>query len=199
MKALVLYNWLLRLAYFLGGLALTAICFYISVYTLRNFERGADFLLYLPWIVLIVLIVLRILTWWQIRVGFFFLGIIAFWAILCGYIFFGSDIEDYAHRKTFDAEIWKNQDNTKQDIFWPPRLCMVDNLMSSKRLDGLSRIQVIELLGPPHSKDFPGGAAQCDIHYYLGPERGFIRIDSEWLFIKFDNDEKVQRYWLYRD
>jgi outer membrane protein assembly factor BamE (lipoprotein component of BamABCDE complex) len=76
---------------------------------------------------------------------------------------------------------------------------MVDDLMSSGRLDGLSRDQVIALLGPPHLKDFPGEAWQCDIHYFLGPERGFFRIDSEWLFITFDKDEKVRRYWIYRD
>ena len=82
---------------------------------------------------------------------------------------------------------------------WPPRLCMVDDLMSSGKLDGLTSQQVVELLGPPHDKSFPFGCTQCDIHYYLGPERGFIRIDSEWLFITFGKDGKVTRYWLYRD
>ena len=82
---------------------------------------------------------------------------------------------------------------------WPPRLCMVDDLLSSGRLDGLTRKQVVDLLGPPADQNFPAGAQSCDIHYYLGPERGFIRIDSEWLFITFGDDGKVNRYWLYRD
>jgi hypothetical protein len=87
----------------------------------------------------------------------------------------------------------------KHDTMWPPRLCMVDDLMVSGRLMGMSSNQVVELLGPPHDKSFPFGAVNCDIHYYLGPERGFIRIDSEWLFLKFGPDGKVNRQWLYTD
>jgi hypothetical protein len=37
------------------------------------------------------------------------------------------------------------------------------------------------------------------MHYYLGPERGLFRIDSEWLFIDFDDQGVVERYSIYRD
>lgn len=59
--------------------------------------------------------------------------------------------------------------------------------------------QVVELLGMPVEENFPFGAEACDIPYPLGPERGVIRIDSEWLFITFGDDGTVSRYWLYRD
>ncbi len=51
----------------------------------------------------------------------------------------------------------------------------------------------------PVEENFPFGAEACDIPYPLGPERGVIRIDSEWLFITFGDDGTVSRYWLYRD
>ena len=112
---------------------------------------------------------------------------------------FGDLIADLAHRKKFDAVMWQRDDRGIQSPNWPPRLCMVDDLIRSDRLIDLTSNEVVNLLGPPHSKSFPAGAAQCDIHYYLGPERGFIRIDSEWLFLKLGPDGKVNRQWLYTD
>ncbi|MBN1788629.1 MAG: hypothetical protein JW806_09590 [Sedimentisphaerales bacterium] len=119
--------------------------------------------------------------------------------LLVGYLIFGPIVTDYYHRERFDAELWRSEEGFNYEGMWPHRLCMVDNLMSSGKLDGLTRNQVVELLGLPHSKEFPHGAVDCDIHYYLGPERGFIGIDSEWLFIKFDNNGRVVKYWIYTD
>ena len=112
---------------------------------------------------------------------------------------FGDVVSDLAHRQKFDADAWRKDDRGMQDPLWPPRLCMVDDLMHGDRLIGLASNEVVDLLGPPHPKSFPAGAAHCDIHYFLGPERGFIRIDSEWLFLKLGPDGKVDRQWLYRD
>lgn len=117
-----------------------------------------------------------------------------------GWPFYGDVVVYYWHRKDFDAELWRSQKNiSSEDTTWPPRLCMVDDLIKSGILDGLTKDRVIELLGSPLGKGFPLGARDCDIHYYLGLERGFLRIDSEWLFINFDEDDKVERYWIYRD
>jgi hypothetical protein len=115
------------------------------------------------------------------------------------WFFFGDTIDSLRHRRPFDADLWRNWEKVEHDHMWPPRLCMIDDLMSSGRLDGLTSNQVVELLGSPHSKSFPFGAVDCDIHYVLGPERGFMRIDHEWLFITFGEDGRVNRYWLYRD
>lgn len=77
---------------------------------------------------------------------------------------------------------------------------MVDDLISSKRLDGLTSNEVLSLLGPPADKGFPYGATNCHVHWKLGPCRCFImRIDSEWLFITFDQAGVVEKYWLYED
>jgi len=116
-----------------------------------------------------------------------------------GVFFFWDVIEDHCHRRDFDAQQWRAQKTIEHDTMWPPRLCMVDDLMTSGRLDGLTKDEVVAMLGPPAEKGFPGGATDCDIHYFLGPERGFFRIDSEWLFITFGEHGKVKRYWLYRD
>ncbi len=101
----------------------------------------------------------------------------------------------------FDDTLWRNEEEVVHDPEWPPRLCMVDDIISSGQLDGMTSDEVVELLGPPHDKSFPYGATACDIHYYLGPESGglFGSWDSEWLFITFGYDSKVNRYWLYRD
>lgn len=112
---------------------------------------------------------------------------------------FQGPFEEWWHRRRFDAAEWRNQGVSDHFTSWPPRLCMVDDLLASGRLLGMTEGQVVRLLGPPASKDFPFGASECDMHYYLGPERGFMRIDSEWLFIKLDSDGRVARQWLYRD
>lgn len=115
------------------------------------------------------------------------------------WLFFGDSIVNLYHSRPFDEGLWRNWEQVEQDIMWPPRLCMIDDLLSSGKLDGLASNQVVELLGPPHSTNFPFGAVDCDIHYILGPERGLIRIDHEWLFITFGEDGNINRYWLYRD
>jgi hypothetical protein len=77
---------------------------------------------------------------------------------------------------------------------------MVDDLIASGRLDGLTRAEVVALLGEPLPRgSFPAGAMYTDMHYYLGPERGLFPIDSEWLFIDLDAEGVVESYYLYRD
>lgn len=127
------------------------------------------------------------------------LGVILTGLILAfvGTFIFGPTFEDLIHRRKFDAQVWKQSSDDQSQ--WPPRLCMVNSLIRSKKLRGLTKSEVVELLGEPAGKGFPFGASSCDIHYYLGQERGFMGIDSEWLFITFGEDGKVNRYWLYTD
>lgn len=61
---------------------------------------------------------------------------------------------------------------------------MVDDLLARYELVGMTRDKVDELLGvPPETAYFTG----FDYVYWLGPERGFISIDSEWLCIDFED------------
>jgi hypothetical protein len=113
--------------------------------------------------------------------------------------------DDYTHNIPFDQNKWQSQADNN-DIFWPARLCMAGDLVDSGRLDGLSREQVSALLGAP--SDSPDGktaarldvqAGPNDICYYLGPERGYFRVDSEWLVILFDKNDKVKAYRIRTD
>lgn len=50
-----------------------------------------------------------------------------------------------------------------------------------------SRAQVLTYLGPPDRVNVTTG----EIMYYLGPEDGYISIDSKWLTIRFDERQCV--------
>ena len=123
--------------------------------------------------------------------------------------FFGGSIYNWLHQRKFDSALWKADvwdNNTKKYVYggdWPPRLRMVDGLMASGRLLGKAKSEVVDLLGPPdHKTDFIGNRQRFiegTFSYYLGPERGFIRIDSECLILEFDLDDKVSRQYIYRD
>lgn len=88
-----------------------------------------------------------------------------------------------ASRSSFDSAKWKASlvadDNT------PIRLRMVDDLTKRTKLIGMSKSEVDALLGRPPSTDY---FRAYDYVYWLGPERGFFSIDSEWLCLKFKNN-----------
>ncbi len=192
------------------GAALTIFCkFFQANWILANgfasyqaqplWFRGLWQLLgWLPWIALLLCLALRLKKGPQVRVGCFAVGVmIHLWLAGAATLFVWTS--SASHRIDFDEELWRNPSQVEHEELWPPRLCMVDDLLASEQLEQLSRTQVIELLGEPASKDFPYGAVNCDIHYWLGPNRGLIRLDSEWLFITFDEHERVDRCWLYTD
>ena len=99
----------------------------------------------------------------------------------------------YLPIRRFDAAAWRSVERS-DDV---TRLQMVDWLFWTKRLDGLTRPQVLALLGPAYGGDYfrePG-----NLVYWLGPERGIFRIDSEWLIIRFGKNGRVSAYELARD
>lgn len=195
----------------MAGAAVAFLCGYVQlrwmdIVPYGAFDHQPDWLKslkalvgWLPWVIVALVLVLRMMKGARIRAGSYLLGTLAVPVVLIGWLVFGDTVAEWMHRQSFDAAAWRNQESTEHDVMWPPRLCMVDDLMASGRLHGLTSNQVIELLGPPEPAGFPAGAAGSDIHYYLGPERGFFRIDSEWLFLKFGDDGKVSHQWLYRD
>jgi hypothetical protein len=79
-----------------------------------------------------------------------------------------------------DASAWKNSATPAS-----ARLRMADDLVNSQRLLGLTRQEVVTLLGDPPKTEY---FKEFDFVYYVGPERGFMSIDSEWLLLKFDAD-----------
>lgn len=87
--------------------------------------------------------------------------------------------------KPFSEEQWRNQPETRVE--------MIDDVIRKRLLIGKTRQQVISLLGEPI--DLGNGhfsSDKEDMIYYLGPERGLIGIDSEWLLIWLENDVVVK-------
>ncbi len=109
------------------------------------------------------------------------------------WFFFGSSIENWLHHQKFNESVWKNQRIASSDLMWPPRLCMVDDLLASGRLTGMTKNQVVELIGPAERTEI------FRLWYVLGPECGFMRIDSETLVVEFNVSEIVSRSYIYTD
>jgi len=77
------------------------------------------------------------------------------------------------------------------------RVYMVDDLLNDHELKEKTKADVIRLLGLPTETDY--FKEDHNIVYYLGNERGLISIDSEWLVINFNNQEKVTSYKILAD
>jgi len=69
------------------------------------------------------------------------------------------------------------------------RYRIADHLASSGRLIGMTQSEVIDLLGPPTDTD---KFRDHSLVYVLGPERGFVGIDYEWLLVDTGPDGRVQ-------
>ena len=98
----------------------------------------------------------------------------------------------YLPIRPFNAEMWRQPQVPGSTV----RLSMVEWLVRSGRLDGLTRPQVLALLGPPTDL---GYFQNWDLVYLLGPERGLFGIDSEWLAIRLGKDGRVAEYRIVRD
>ena len=68
------------------------------------------------------------------------------------------------------------------------RYRVADGLELTGRLKGMTRAEVVGLLGPPPPTD---KYEDHGLVYVLGPERGIISIDYEWLLVDFDSAGKV--------
>jgi len=210
MKPLIESAWKQRVVFFLVGAIFAFVCGLVQLawmdivpYTTLASQPGwlktlKEIVGWLPWLAFAAVLAWRFVKGRRVRVGFYFMGTVTPMAILITWMMLGLSVADLVHRRPFNAELWRNREDSQSDGMWPPRLCMVDHLISSGRLEGLTRSEVVELLGPPNQESYFSSVAH-DMHYHLGPERGFIRIDSEWLLIAFGENGKVSRYWLARD
>jgi hypothetical protein len=63
------------------------------------------------------------------------------------------------------------------------RYRVADGLEFTGRLMGMTRSEVLGLLGPPPPTD---KFEDHGLVYVLGPERGWISLDYEWLLVDFD-------------
>lgn len=93
------------------------------------------------------------------------------------------------NHSTFTQEKWLND--------YEQRVRIVGDLLSRYQLKKMTKSEIIQLLGEPTETEY--FAEPNNIVYYLGPERGFISIDSEWLVIWFDVQDRVTKFKILRD
>ena len=95
--------------------------------------------------------------------------------------------------RPFESAVWKAQHREFQD---KTRCDMVDSLLRDHPLVGLSKAEVIGLLG---EQDDPSYFRSWDLRYWMGQEHGWLpAIDSEWLVIRF-KDGRVSEYAIVSD
>ncbi|BCT94068.1 hypothetical protein LYSHEL_30950 [Lysobacter helvus] len=92
----------------------------------------------------------------------------------------------------FDHAAWSTGDSAGATV----RLRMADGLVASHALQGKSRSEVRAMLGPPSTGGYFRGQGDA---YWLGPERGYVSIDSEWLVVHFDANDHVDAATIRRD
>lgn len=80
------------------------------------------------------------------------------------------------YNSDFNLERWSNKAND--------RVYMIDDLLDKYEFKGMTQTKIYKLLGNPDSK------TDNTLIYFLGNERGLVRIDSEQLMIKL-NEENV--------
>jgi len=90
----------------------------------------------------------------------------------------------------FDSARWK----TPQTGY--TRVRMVSMLLLTHDLKGMTRAEVIALLGEPPPSDY---FRDWDFVYHLGHERGLFRVDSEWLVLRFGPDGRVSEFAVVSD
>lgn len=129
------------------------------------------------------------------RRAFIAVGIVTLLVLSLAYAAYVHNPEVEGYRVPFDTARWRSR-ALDQDPGWPTRLRMADDLISSRALDGLRHEDVERLLGPGDETD---KWRDWDLVYYLGPERSGMRLDAEWLVIRFDQSGRVASYRLIAD
>lgn len=106
---------------------------------------------------------------------------------------FGDVIHKRLSRQPFDPAVWKAADRNFTNTV---RIRMVDDLLRRHRFRGMTRGQIIGLIGEPDATEY---FKDWDLVYRLGPERGFIGIDSEWLVFRLDGENHVIDFKIVSD
>jgi outer membrane protein assembly factor BamE (lipoprotein component of BamABCDE complex) len=91
----------------------------------------------------------------------------------------------------FDRERW-----AKADLDGRERAEMMPSLLRDHPLVGMTRAQVVSLLGQPTPTD---KWSDADMIYVLGNDGSYTPIDNEWLLIDLDQSQKVTSLKRVRD
>ena len=95
----------------------------------------------------------------------------------------------------FDRAVWLGGESAS---FSPdaPGLRMADGLVSSRTLLGRNRSEIEAMLGPETNTD---KFASYDLVYWLGAQRSYMPMDSEWLVVRFDGSGRVSEARIVYD
>lgn len=99
-----------------------------------------------------------------------------------------------AGHEQFQVAMWRDPNQAEGAL--AVRGCMVDDLLATHDFHGRPRSEVVGLLGEPRKTEY---FSNYDLVYWLGPERGLMSIDSEWLVFKLDSVKRVREYRLVTD
>jgi len=94
----------------------------------------------------------------------------------------------------FDSEVWRA--TPSEFSLESKRLRMVDELLSVHLSVGMSRAEVVGLIGEPDTTPY---FADFDMVYHLGQERHPFGVDSEWLVIRLDEAGHVSESLVVSD
>lgn len=92
----------------------------------------------------------------------------------------------------FDQQVWKQEEtSTFSKTGYTLRQKMIGDVIKNI-IANKNRQEVLEILGPPTDTDKWQSMKSDHLIYVLGPDRGFMPIDYEWLFVQFEG-EKFKR------
>lgn len=154
--------------------------FVISIMAILCSTLLISHFLWLPWLMASWLIIKGFRSK-QILQSVSFLGGVCIPYIAIILLLFGRPALEPIFRVDFNSTKWKQAEQKDESI----RIRMVDDLLSQHNLTGKSRSEIDSLLGTPEKTNY---FQDYDYVYWLGPQRGLIPIDSEWLVIKFKNN-----------
>lgn len=103
-------------------------------------------------------------------------------------ILIGFGLKGRITHEEFSSDKWKNWEESEAE--WSLRWDMMNSLRNSYELKGMTKDQILELLGEPETNN------KTEFSYYLGmAKRG---IDIGTLTIKFNENGKVMDYNVRR-
>lgn len=130
----------------------------------------------------------RTILWFSLGAGVILLTLLC----LGLWPFFGHAVRERLNRERFDPVAWQQKGNLTNAV----RIRMVDDLVKRNPLKGMGRAEVLKLLGEPDKTVY---FKEWDLVYWLGPERSFLPIDSEWLVIRLNKENLVKEYAVVTD
>lgn len=119
----------------------------------------------------------------------------ALWMV-AGWIFLGGFERGKNRSVAFDPVAWRIHGGPisspvgikREDTV---RVWMVDDLLRRYQFKGMTREEVVRLLGEPNTTSY---FKNWDMVYWLGYQRGFMGLDYEWLVLRLDEGQKVTEY-----